>query len=70
MSLNFKIFSYFSQVCQKAFGISSEDKDAHFMRKGRAGDWKNHFDEDTIAKFKEWEQKWLEGSDLKFCFEV
>ena len=40
------------------------------MRKGKAGDWKNHFDQETQRKFQNWEQKWLEGTDLAFRYEV
>ena len=40
------------------------------MRKGKTGGWKNHFDAETIEKFNKWERKWLEGTDLKFCYNV
>ena len=60
------------QVCKEAFGLT-EDQHANefkFMRKGKAGDWKNHFDQETQRKFQNWEQKWLEGTDLAFRYEV
>ena len=62
----------FSKVCKEAFGLT-EDQHANefkFMRKGKAGDWKNHFDQETQRKFQNWEHKWLNGTDLEFCYEV
>jgi len=62
----------FMTVCKEAFGLT-EDQHANefkFMRKGKAGDWKNHFDQETQRKFQNWEQKWLEGTDLAFRYEV
>ena len=57
------------QVFQKTFDLVG-DQEAGFMRKGKTGGWKNHFDAETIEKFNKWERKWLEGTDLKFCYNV
>jgi hypothetical protein len=40
------------------------------MRKGQAGDWKNHLTPEMVDRFEKWEAKWLEGSDLKFEYQV
>ena len=40
-----------------------------FMRKGKIGDWKNHFDQETVEKFSKWEAKWLQGTDFQFRYE-
>ena len=41
-----------------------------FMNKGKIGNWKEHFNDEMLQKFKEWEQKWLKNSDLKFIYEI
>ena len=40
------------------------------MRKGKAGDWKTYFTPELDKRFKEWEAKWLKGSDLKFEYGI
>jgi estrone sulfotransferase len=60
-------------VCKQAIGEENykiSDEEAKFMRKGKAGDWKNHFSPETVARFEAWEKNGLEGTDLKFCYEV
>lgn len=41
-----------------------------FMRKGEAGDWRNHMTEEQITKIEEWEKKKLQGSDLTFVYDL
>jgi hypothetical protein len=40
------------------------------MRKGKTGNWKDHFSPELTEKFRQWEDKHLEGSDLKFTYEL
>lgn len=44
--------------------------DGKFIRKGKTGDWKNHFTPELDAKIDEWIAKNLEGSDLSFVTEL
>ena len=57
-----------SQVCQKALNL--EDTEVKFMRKGKTGDWKNQFSEETIKAFQVWEEQGLLGSDLHFQYQL
>jgi len=41
-----------------------------FIRKGKTGDWKNHFSPELNVRLDEWIKKSLEGSDLKFTMEL
>jgi len=41
-----------------------------FMRKGETGDWRNHLTESQLEKMTSWENTQLEGSDLKFTYEL
>jgi len=41
-----------------------------FIRKGKTGDWKNHFSPELNARIDEWIKKSLEKSDLKFTMEL
>ena len=41
-----------------------------FMRKGKAGNWKEHFTLELEERFKEWEAKSLMGSSLKFEYDA
>ena len=56
------------QMLQKVQNF--ERTDGTFINKGKVGNWKNHLDEEMIAKFESWEQKWLKDSDLKFVYEL
>ena len=40
------------------------------MRKGKTGNWKEKFSPELTKKFEHWEEKHLQGSDLKFTFEI
>jgi len=41
-----------------------------FIRKGKTGDWKNHFSSELNDRVDEWIRKNLESSDLKFKMEL
>ncbi len=41
-----------------------------FMRQGQAGNWKKHFTPQMRERFERWEEEWLQGSDLKFTYEL
>ena len=40
-----------------------------FVRKGKVGDWKNYFDEETTKKWNKWIQDNLKGTDIVMPFE-
>ncbi|XP_046656673.1 sulfotransferase 1E1-like [Daphnia pulicaria] len=42
----------------------------HFIRKGKTGDWKNHFSPELNERIDEWMWKNLEGTDLRFITEL
>ena len=46
------------------------DVGAAFMRKGQTGGWKKHLTPDMVERFEMWEAKWLDGSDLKFEYQL
>ncbi|GAB6033125.1 hypothetical protein CHUAL_012735 [Chamberlinius hualienensis] len=47
-----------------------EKSDFGFMRKGKVGDWKNCFDEETNKKFDDWTAKCFANSDITFDYEI
>jgi len=51
---------------------SNKDKQeaCKFVRKGKTGDWKNHFSPELNRRIEEWIEKSLDGSDLKFTMEL
>jgi len=49
-------------------GLAKEE--GHFIRKGKTGDWKNHFSPELNSRLDEWIKKNLEGTDLKFTMEL
>ena len=40
------------------------------MRKGKTGNWKEKFTPELTQKFQQWEEKHLQGSDLKFTYQI
>ena len=54
----------------KLFRGMAEMQEGKFMRKGETGDWKNHLSEEQVRRIQLWEEKYLEGSDLKFVYEL
>ncbi|XP_046641045.1 sulfotransferase 1B1-like [Daphnia pulicaria] len=53
----------------KEMGIINEDAGT-FFRKGKTGDWKNHFSPELNERIDNWIQDNLAGSDLKFVMEL
>jgi estrone sulfotransferase len=41
-----------------------------FIRKGKTGDWKNHFSAELNERIDRWIEANLKGSDLKFVTEL
>ena len=56
-------------MCKKVLNLEDTDE-VKFMRKGKTGDWKNQFSEETIKAFQVWEEKGLHGSDLQFQYQL
>ncbi|XP_063822181.1 luciferin sulfotransferase-like [Ostrinia nubilalis] len=54
--VNFDIFKY--------LGLVKEN--AHFIRKGKAGGWREYFDEQMAAQAQQWIDDNLRGTDLRF----
>jgi hypothetical protein len=40
--------------------------EAHFMRQGRVGDWRRHFDAETSKRFDDYIHQQLANSELTF----
>ena len=53
----------------KKTGLLYEDR-GNFIRKGKTGDWKNHFTPEMTAKFDAWLDQKLKGTDLQFVQEL
>jgi hypothetical protein len=65
------LFIVLVQWCAQALKITTTDEENHvFMRKGKTGNWKDHFSPEVTKRFEEWERKHLQGSDLKFVYEL
>lgn len=45
-------------------------QEGEFMNKGIVGNWKEKLSEEMIQKLKDYEEKWLKDSDLKFVYEI
>ena len=60
----------FLQAYQKVLKNKNKTDTVSFMRKGEVGDWKNNFTPELEKKFEEWENKWLQYSDLKFQYQI
>ena len=56
------------QICNEAY--KQENQSNAFMRKGQTGNWRKHFTPELEKRFEEWERKGLEGSDLKFTYDL
>ena len=50
--------------------IGLMNTDGHFVRKGKTGDWKNHFGPELNRRIDEWIASNLAGTDLKFVTEI
>lgn len=73
MACFFAYCKFFMKECMQFVGDKlkvKDEGDTKFMRKGQAGDWKNHFNADVIARFEAWEKNGLKDTGLEFCYEV
>jgi len=61
---NFKKNQYVNMDPMKEFGVLAADKS--FIRKGKTGDWKNHFTDEMDARMDAWMAERLRGTDLSF----
>jgi len=52
----------------KQLGIMKDD--GHFIRKGKTGDWKNHFSPELNKRIDQWMKANLAGTDLRFITEL
>ena len=50
-------------------GYADKEREG-FMRKGKTGDWKSYFTPEIDQQMDEWIAKNLEGSDLRFIYEI
>lgn len=50
--------------------IGSMNNTGHFIRKGKTGDWKNHFSPDLNRRIDEWIAANLAKTDLRFVMEL
>ena len=53
---------------RKKLGFFEED--GKFIRKGKTGDWKNHFSAELNERIDSWIEANLQGSDLTFVTEL
>jgi estrone sulfotransferase len=58
------------QRCAQALKIEVTDESNVFIRKGKTGTWREHFSPEVMKQFEEWERKHLQGSDLKFVYQL
>ncbi len=54
----------------KSKEIRQESDGPKFMRSGKVGDWKNHFDSVTNREWDEWISEKLKGTGMKMVFEL
>ena len=66
---NFKKNPYVNMEHIKETGAVHTDRGG-FIRKGKTGDWKNHFTAEMTARFDEWMAEKMKGTDLKFVEEL
>ncbi|XP_043204345.1 sulfotransferase 1C4-like [Amphibalanus amphitrite] len=62
---NFKNNPWVNYEYMKALGLMYPDRGS-FIRKGKVGDWKNHFTPEMTEKFDKWVEEKLKGTDLAF----
>ena len=66
---NFKNNPWVNADHLKDGGIMHPDR-GNFIRKGKTGDWKNHFTPEMTTKFDKWLEEKLKGTDLTFVHEL
>ncbi|KAI9552926.1 hypothetical protein GHT06_020810 [Daphnia sinensis] len=55
------------EVCKE---LGFMNNSGHFIRKGKTGDWKNHFSPELNARIDLWIETNLQGTDLSFVTEL
>ena len=69
--LRFDSFSKNESVnCEFGKEIGIMNNTGRFIRKGKTGDWKNHFSPELNARIDQWIETNLAGTDLKFIMEL
>jgi len=66
---NFKNNPYVNHESEKELGVMHKDRGS-FVRKGKTGDWKNHFTPEMNAEFSRFMTEAMKGTDLKFVEEL
>jgi len=66
---NFKKNPYVNKEDDKKSGEFREDR-GNFIRKGKTGDWKNHFTPEMDARFSKFMAEKMKGTDLSFVEEL
>ena len=66
---NFKKNPYVNMEHMNDSGMVNADRGS-FIRKGKTGDWKNHFTPEMTQKFDKWMAEKMKGTDLKFVEEL
>ncbi|KAF0288786.1 Sulfotransferase family cytosolic 1B member 1 [Amphibalanus amphitrite] len=65
---NFKKNPYVNME-KSTHGMVNKDQGS-FIRKGKTGDWKNHFTPEMTEKFDKWMAQKMKGTDLKYVEEL
>jgi len=65
----FKKNPYVNGESGKDTGFMHKDR-GNFIRKGKTGDWKNHFTPEMNARFSRFMAEAMKGTDLKFVEEL
>ena len=60
---------FLHELYNEQYGKEEAPPKGEFMRKGKVGNWKEHFSNDLLQRFIQWENKGLENSAFKFVFE-
>ena len=66
---NFRHNPWVNVEDMKDAGVMHKERGS-FIRRGKTGDWKNHFTADMTAKFDKWMSEKLKGTDLHFIHEL
>jgi len=66
---NFKNNPFTNREHEKDIGMQRKDR-GNFVRKGKTGDWKNHFTPEMNAEFNRFMAEAMKGTDLQFVEEL
>ncbi|GAB6024027.1 hypothetical protein CHUAL_008749 [Chamberlinius hualienensis] len=50
--------------------IKNPNGKTDFLRKGKVGDWKNHFDDEMSKMVDDYVEKWFKGTGIEFQYEI